>query len=834
MRSTPLAARLFLSIALAGAVLHAQVPVSGRVVDETGAAVAGARIELSLPGAPATATSSDAEGNFNLSLPAAGEYDIRVERLGFFLYQDKAEHFAEGESHLNVTLNHTQEFSERVDVTSSPPAIDPQQASAHRELDNTEIMAVPYPAPQDYRNALFLMNGVIQDSNGGIHVNGGDSNQTSYTLDGFNISNPVTGTLQARVNIETIQSVNLETSRFSADNGRGSAGALDLQTKMGDDHWRFQGTNFIPGVTTADGFHVDKWTPRLELSGPLAKGRAWFHNGFDAFYSNDVVHGLPTGQNRTSGITASDLARFQLNPTSSNIITASFLANFADTSHDGLTILNPVETTSTQRQLLFVSSVRDQQYFNGALIEAGFSDTRTLLRDIPQGDQVYQITPFGNRGNYFVDRDEHAYRQQGIADVFLPTYHLGGAHQVKFGVDLERESFHQTLQLHDYEVLNADDSVARYVSFQGSPFQARKNFESAEYVQDHWTPFKGLAFEAGLRMEWNEIVRDVLPAPRVAAVWAPSRLPDTKFSAGWGVYYDAINLGMVSNQQAQQSLATFYGPGEVPETPVLSSFHVDDQILKAPRYRTAAFGMERKLPFNFYLKAEYTHRHGDHGFVFTPPAGGVPMTQPENGAASPAPSMAVYNLSNTRIDRYDALDIGIRRTFKGQFEWFAGYTRSASRTNEAMDYSLESPVFGPQLPGPFPWDAPNRVHMWGWVPVPSRRFPGLLRFVTKNTTAAYLVEYRTGFPFSIVDQNGFQVGPPGSARYPDYFNVNLHFERKFMAMHYLWAWRFGFNNLTNNGNPVTVNNIIGTPEFRTYGRGQVRAFSVRLRMLGRK
>src|ERR1039458_4178124 len=126
MRSTPLAARLFLSIALAGAVLHAQVPVSGRVVDETGAAVAGARIELSLPGAPATATSSDAEGNFTLSLPAAGEYDIRVERLGFFLYQDKAEHFAEGESHLNVTLNHTQEFSERVDVTASPPAIDPR------------------------------------------------------------------------------------------------------------------------------------------------------------------------------------------------------------------------------------------------------------------------------------------------------------------------------------------------------------------------------------------------------------------------------------------------------------------------------------------------------------------------------------------------------------------------------------------------------------------------------------------------------------------------------------------------------------------------------------
>jgi hypothetical protein len=824
-----------LSIALACAVLHAQVSVSGRVVDETGAPVPGARIELSLAGAPATATSSDEAGNFTLSLAAAGDYDLRVERLGFFLYQGKGQHLEEGESHLAVTLNHTQEFSERVDVTSSPPAIDPQQASAHKELDNAEIMAVPYPAPQDYRNALFLMNGVIQDNNGAIHVNGGDSNQTSYTLDGFNISNPVTGSLDARVNIETIQSVNLEASRFSADTGRGSAGALDLQTKMGDDHWRFTGTNFLPGVSTADGLHLDKWTPRLEVSGPILRGRAWFHNGLDAFYSNDVVHGLPPGQNRTSGITASDLARFQVNPTSSNIVTASFLANVSETSHDGLTILNPVETTSTQRQLLFVSSIRDQQYIgDGALLEAGFSDTRTLLRDIPQGDEVYQITPFGDRGNYFVNENQHGYRQQWIADLFLPTKHLWGAHQFKFGTDMERESFHQKVVLSDYEVLNADDSLARYVSFEGGPFQHRKNFEEAQYVQDHWTPVKGLAFEAGLRAEWNEIVRDVLLAPRFAAVWAPGRLPDTKFSAGWGVYYDAISLALVSSQQEQQSLATFYGPGGVADTPVLSSFQVDDQALKAPRYRTAAFGVERKLPSSFYLKAEYTHRDGDHGFVFAPPDGGVPVPQPVTGAGPATPSNAVYELTNTRSDRYDALDLGVRRTFKGQFEWFAGYTRSASRTNEAMDYSLENPTFGPQLPGPFPWDAPNRFHTWGWVPVPSARFPPFLHFLTKNTTAAYLVEYRTGFPYSVVDQDGFQVGPPGSVRYPDYFNINLHFERKFMALHYLWAWRFGFNNLTNNGNYITVNNVIGTPDFQTYGRGQVRAFSVRLRMLGRK
>src|ERR1035438_1478572 len=99
---------------------------------------------------------------------------------------------------------------------------------------------------------------------------------------------------------------------------------------------------------------------------------------------------------------------------------------------------------------------------------------------------LYQITPFGNRGNYFVDQNQHAYRQQWIADLFLPTIHLRGEHQLKFGIDFEREAFHQQVVRHDYEVLNDDNSVARYVSFQGSPFQARKNFEDAQYVQDHW------------------------------------------------------------------------------------------------------------------------------------------------------------------------------------------------------------------------------------------------------------------------------------------------------------------------------------------------------------
>src|SRR5689334_16325030 len=296
------------------AAVAAQVTIAGRVVDETGAVIAGAGVEVRpATGGPPVVASSDQAGRFSVNL-AAGEYAIRVERLGFYLFQSR-QALSGDRAELTITLNHLQEFSDRIDVTYSPSAIDPQQPAERKELDNKEIQAVPYPAPQDYRNALPLIDGVVQDNLGRAHFNGGDTNQTNYTLDGFNISDPVNGRLETRVNIESIQSMTVQTSRFSAENGRGSAGILDLQTKMGDDRLRFGGTNFIPGVSTDGGLHVNKWTPRLELSGPLAKGRAWFHNGFDAFYSNDVVHGLPHGENRTSGITTSDLSRFQVNLT---------------------------------------------------------------------------------------------------------------------------------------------------------------------------------------------------------------------------------------------------------------------------------------------------------------------------------------------------------------------------------------------------------------------------------------------------------------------------------------------------------------------------------------
>jgi len=410
-----------------------------------------------------------------------------------------------------------------------------------------------------------------------------------------------------------------------------------------------------------------------------------------------------------------------------------------------------------------------------------------------------------------------------MANLFLPTWHARGAHQFKLGSDLQRSAFNQASQRHDYAVLRLDGTVARHVSFTGDGLLGRKNFESAAYVQDHWTPREGLVLDLGLRTDWDQIVRGFLVSPRVSAAWSPAWMKGAKIAAGFGVFNDALNLEVLSRPQDQTSISTFYAPDGSPAmAPIQSGFLVNGRSLKLPRARTYSLSVERLLPQSFYAKASYLRRVGWNGLTYVEPSGG--LSQPQ----------VFYTLRNQRSNRYDALELTVRRTFAGKFEWVASYTYSRARSNALLDYNLENPIFGRQGGSPLAWDAPHRILTWGWAPVPKLGGLRLFRPLLRDVTVAYLVEARGGFPFSVVNEENFLVGLPNQRRLPNYFNVNLHFEKKFRFLHWIWAWRFGLNNLTNHLNPNVVNNNIDSPVFLAYGRGQQRAWNVRLRFLGRR
>ncbi len=813
--------KLALAVLAAAQILSAGINVNGSVTDETGNPVAGARVTFSAPESSSTSAvaMTDAAGAFHAELPAAGAYALIVQREGFFLVNDRSVPF-DAATPIEIRMTHLKELAESVNVAYSPPVVDAEQTAEVKRLDGQSILNLPYVASQDYRRALPLMPGAIQDNSGAVHFNGGGVNETGYRLDGFDIANPSTGGLTARLSIDTVQAIEWASDRMPAED-KGSAGTINIRTEMGDDRWRFGATNPVPSIDTSGGFHLNHWSPRLMVSGPIRKKKAWFHTALDPFYTADTVSGLPRGQNRTSSFSGSDLTRFQWNVSDWQTLTGGVLYNRSNIWQDGLSVLNPAETTLDQRSSLVVSTLKDQFIVGGNLVEAGFAETTSYTRSSPRGSTPYEITPFGSSGNFFRDQTSHATRQEGVVNVAFKTVHLGGTHQFRLGSDIENGSLNQTVIRHDLSVIRMDGSVVRAIQFVGTPHQSTGNIEVYNYAADHWMPVPSLTFDLGFRLQWNGVTGWTPAGPRLAAAWAPKLLKGARLSTGWGIYYDSLPLALLARGQDQSSLTTFFGPNGVAlGAPLQVAYSVNPAALRLPRFTLASVSAESPLPWKFLGRLDLTSRQGSRGFVFDL----LPLS----------PTQDEYMADNSRRVSYEAAEMTLRRTFLSKYQWSASYTRSRAKANSALDYTIENPLLSPQAAGPQAWDAPNRFLMWGWMPVNRKWFPGVLSRIVGETNFQLLTDHRTGFPFTSTHENGLLAGAPNNLRFPDYLTVNIALERRFYFRGYLWAWRAGLVNVLDRANPNFVNSDADSPEYLTFSRGQRRAVNVRLRFLGRK
>jgi hypothetical protein len=280
-----------------------------------------------------------------------------------------------------------------------------------------------------------------------------------------------------------------------------------------------------------------------------------------------------------------------------------------------------------------------------------------------------------------------------------------------------------------------------------------------------------------------------------------------------GLFYDASNLDFVTRPLEGRRLERFFArDGVTPaNVSVETAFIFSEDRLEAPRSLGWSMEFERKLPSDIYFRAEWIGRRGVNGYAFELQGGG-----------QPGRLISILELGNMRNDRYNALSLTARRAFKENYLLFASYTLSSARANAILDFSLDTPLFSPQAGGPLDWDAPHRLISWGWMPL------------VKKFDLAYSVEWRSGYPFSVIDQNRRLVEEPNSRRFPAFFSLNLHAERRFRLLSFNLALRGGFNNITNRQNATAVDNNINSPQFLRLSGIQGRVFTARIRFLGRK
>src|SRR6201998_3632215 len=247
------------------------------VVDDTGVAIRDVRVSVQSPTQPLLRRLTDFNGRCEFPSLPFGSYQLHVEKEGFYAVDQSNVQLARGSS-VEVTLTRQQEVRETVDVHESPPAIDPDQISARETLSGLDVIDMVYPGTHDYRNALNFIPGVVQDQTGQPHVAGAETYQTLTMLDGFNVTQPANGQLLVRVSTDAFRSIQVEPAREPAEFGKGAGGVLRLNTGIGDDHFRFAGTDFLPSLQNKHGWRFNQFLPRLTFSGPLRKGKAWFYN----------------------------------------------------------------------------------------------------------------------------------------------------------------------------------------------------------------------------------------------------------------------------------------------------------------------------------------------------------------------------------------------------------------------------------------------------------------------------------------------------------------------------------------------------------------------------
>jgi hypothetical protein len=624
--------------------------------------------------------------------------------------------------------------------------------------------------------------------------------------------------------VEAVRSVEVSTGRFAPEFGKGSGGAVGIKTEMGDDKLRYFGANFFPGFENRKGLIIGNLTPRFGVTGPIRRGRAWFSDTFDLQYDKTVLEELPVGADRNTSWRFSNLMRAQVNLTPSNILHAGFLATRWQADRMGLGILDPPETTMDRRTRQWFAHVRDQVYFHGgSLLEVGYAANRTFGREIPQGPGILRFTPDGKRGNNFIDAVRVGSRDQALANYFFAPVTAAGTHRLKAGVDLNRVGYEQDVRRTGLEYCDANGAIVRRLVFGGSGAFAKSNFETSAYVQDSWRARATLLFDYGIRVDRDALVPLNSVSPRFGFGWSPWGVEKTRISGGYATIYDASSLRLFTRPLDQYTLTTYYYPDQtVARGPAATLYWIDPaRRYRRPQYHSLSLGLEQILPGGLLARFDWLRKRGMDGFTYANEAaeGGAPLAARALGFDTVD---AVYSLANFRRDRMDSAAVTVRRFFGSQYQWMASYTRSRAMSNAVVDVNVDDPLIISQNVGPMPWDTPNRFMTWGYLPTP-----------WKNWAAAYLFEYRTGFPFSIQDDAGKVVGDLNSYRFPEYFELNAHFERRFVFRGHRWAFRFGCNNLTGRRNYTTVNANTASANFMHFYGGSGRTLNFRIRWLGR-
>jgi len=158
------------------------------------------------------------------------------------------------------------------------------------------------------------------------HQKGARAGQRAYTVNGVDITDPVTGNLAFDIPLEAAAKVRTEENPYSAVFGRLTGGSTDLETKGGSNNFKVTAARFFPTFRNTFSGQIDSFRPRVTFSGPVAGDRLFFLQSFEYRFTRTRVPNLAEPGDESTSETFNSFTQFDFNINKTN--SAKFIAAF--------------------------------------------------------------------------------------------------------------------------------------------------------------------------------------------------------------------------------------------------------------------------------------------------------------------------------------------------------------------------------------------------------------------------------------------------------------------------------------------------------------------------
>jgi outer membrane receptor protein involved in Fe transport len=215
--------------------------ITGRVLDQQGAAVPGATVTAKSASTGFTRTeTSDASGLYRLNALPVGIYEVTALLSGFTTVTKRDVDVNVGQIQAIDFSLRVAAVAETINVTGASPLIETTNSSVGGIVDPKRIESLPLNGRQ-FANLAATIPGVglafhtdpTKSTQYSPQINGGNGRNVNYQIDGGDNNDDTVGGLLQMFPLEAIQEFNFLTQRFKAEYGRSNGGVLSVVTKSG-------------------------------------------------------------------------------------------------------------------------------------------------------------------------------------------------------------------------------------------------------------------------------------------------------------------------------------------------------------------------------------------------------------------------------------------------------------------------------------------------------------------------------------------------------------------------------------------------------------------------